>query len=266
MNWSYVGIAALLPLVVALSLSLVAGAFQAVRLTLQGLASRTAYSRMFKAMAVVFPLSFLAVTIWNGRYTWRSLLGVALQQPAHQRTMGLLRAGGGGCFKKNTAKGVYWFKKSAEGGDAEGQFLLAKALLQGKGLTPDPEGALHWAQAAADQGQPDAMVFTGDQLRSSDSEAANRWYRRALPIYRQRIQARDADACLAYGQMLWNGKGLEVDRIEGLAWMYASRRMGLDPFGSLIVQLSEGSLSGPQRIESARRAEAILESLPRRGV
>ena len=265
MNWSYVGIAALLPLVVALGLSLVAGAVQAVRLTLQGLASRPAYARMVKTMAVVFPLSFLAVASWDGRHTWRSLLGAALQQPADQRTMGLLRAGGGGCLQKNTAKGAYWFEKSAEGGDAEGQFLLAKALLQGKGLSQDPAGALRWAQAAAEQGQPDAMVFAGDRLRSSDSEAAIRWYRRALPVYRQRIQAWDADACLAYGQMFWNGKGTEVNRIEGLAWMYASRRMGLDLFGGLIVQLSERDLSAPQRLESARRAEAILESLPRRG-
>ncbi len=264
MNWSYLGIAAFLPLVVALGLSLLAGAIQAVRLTLQGLASRPAYVRMLKTMALVFPLSFLVVTLWDGRSTWPSLLGAALQHPADQRTMGLLRMSGAGILKKNAAKGAYWFRKSAEGGDAEGQLLLARALLQGRGLTPDLEGALRWAQASAGQGQPDAMVFAGDQLRSSDSEAADRWYRRALPAYRQRAQAWDADACLAYGQMLWHGKGLEVDRIEGMAWMYASRRMGLDLFGGVIVQLSEGTLSGPQRLEAAQRAMAILNGLPHR--
>jgi len=64
--------------------------------------------------------------------------------------------------------------------------------------------------------------------------------------------------------MLWHGKGLEVDRIEGMAWMYASRRMGLDLFGGVIVQLSEGTLSGPQRLEAAQRAMAILNGLPHR--
>jgi Sel1 repeat len=265
MNWPYIGGAVILPLLVALSLSLAAGAFQAVRLTLQGEASRPAFARMVRTMALAFPLTFLVAALWSGRGTWQGLLGATLRQPGGQRTMGLLRMSGGGILEKNEAKGVYWFRKSAEGGDAEGQFLLAVALFQGRGLPHDLEGATRWAQAAANQGQPYAMVFTGDHLRSTDGEAADRWYRRALPIFRQRIQAWDADACLAYGQMLWDGKGIAKDRIEGMAWMYASRRIGLDPFSGIIVQLNEGSLSESQRVESAQRAVTILKALPQPG-
>jgi len=138
MNWPYIGGAVILPLMVALSVSLAAGAFQAVRLTLQGEASRPAFSRMVRTMALAFPLTFLVATLWSGRGTWRSLLGATLRQPEGQRTMGLLRMGGGGFLEKNEVKGVSWLRKSAEGGDAEGQFLLANALSQGRGLPRDP--------------------------------------------------------------------------------------------------------------------------------
>jgi hypothetical protein len=265
MNWPYLGIAALLPLVLALGLTMAVGAVQAVRLTHQGEASRPAFARLFKSMAITFPLMFLAAALWDGRATWRGLLGVALHHPVDQRAMGLLRAHGEGFLTKNPAKAADWFQKAAEGGDAEGQLLLARALLRGQGLPGDPDGALRWARAAADQGQPDAMVFVGDRLRTTDTATARTWYQRALPIYLRRAQAWDPEACLAYGLLRFDGKGGEPDQREGLAWMYVSRRIGLNPFKAVLIQLNEAKLSKPQRDEAAQRAVAILRSLPHRG-
>jgi TPR repeat protein len=265
MNWPYLGVAALLPLVLALGATMAVGALQALRLTRLGEASRPAFTRLLKTMAITFPLAFLAATLWDGRATWRGLLGVAMHHRVDQRAMGLLRAHGEGFLTKNPAKAADWFQQAAEGGDAEGQLLLARALLKGQGLPRDPDGALRWARTAAEQGQPDAMVFVGDRLRTTDDATAKTWYQRALPIYQRRAQTWDPEACLAYGLLCFDGKGTEPDQREGLAWMYVSRRIGLDPFKTILIQLDEAKLSKPQRDEAAQRAVAILKALPHRG-
>ena len=258
MNWSYLGVAALLSLVVALGATLAVGAFQAVRLTRLGAASRPAYSRMFKSMAFAFPLVFVAAAVWDGGGTWRGLFGVALGRPVDQRALGLLRTHGKGFLKKNPAKAAHWFRKAAEGGDAEAQFLLACALLRDTGLPRDPKAALRWAKAAADQGLPEAMVLAGDLLPPAE---ANTWYQRTLVVSQNRIQRRDPEACLAYGLMHVNGKGVPKDAVEGFAWMLIARRLGLDSYRSLIVQLTEATLSKAQRDEAAERAQTHLAVL-----
>ncbi|WP_257310066.1 tetratricopeptide repeat protein [Geothrix fuzhouensis] len=265
MNWTYIGIAALLPLAVALGVTLAAGAIQAIRLNRQGGASGEALHRLLHSMALVFPVAFLVVSLWDGRKVWKGLAGVAVGRLADQRTMGLLRAGGHRFLRQDPAKAAYWYRKAAEGGDAESQLLLARALNQGAGLPRDPAEALRWAGASGNQGNADAMVLAGDLQRQVDPGTAVTWYRRAVEAYRVRIQHRDPDACMAYGLLLINGKGIEKDPVEGLAHLYLARRLGLDPFKVLIIQLSEVSLSKPQRSEAAQRALAIQKTLPPQG-
>lgn len=261
MNWPYIGIAALLPLVMALGLTLAAGAIQAVRLNREGGASGAALLRLLRTMALVFPLAFLAAALWDGRRTWRGLLGVALHRPVDQRAMGILRAGGWGFLSVDPGKAFHWFQKAADGGDAESQLFLAQALRSGQGLPRDTERALYWAQAAADRGLPDAMVIAGDLLSPTNLEAANLRYRQALAAFQGKAQQRDANACLACGLMRTSGKGIPKDPVEGLAWMLTARHLGLDPLKTVIIQLNESTLTQPQRAEAALRAQAIEKTL-----
>jgi len=265
MNWTYLGIAALLPLTIALAAALLAGAVQAIRSNRAGGSSRVAFHRLLRTLALVFPLAFLLAALWDGHRVWRGLAGAALGRPADQRVLGQLRASGRHFLRKDPAKAALWFQKAAEGGDAEAQLFLARTLLNGQGLPRNPEGALRWAKAAANQGLPDAMVLSGDLLRPDDAEAARSWYQRALTGYRQRIQSGDADACQSYGLMYTTGKGVEKDPIEGVAWMLVGQRLGMDPFKVVILKLSEGPLSKPQREEAAQRAAAIQKTLPPKG-
>src|SRR5512133_2159871 len=112
MNWTYLGIAALLPLAITLGITLVAGAFHAVRLSRQGGASSAALRRLLRTLAIVFPLAFLATSLWDGRRVWRGLAGVALGRPADQRAMGLLRASGRRFLRQNPAKAAHWYRKA----------------------------------------------------------------------------------------------------------------------------------------------------------
>jgi hypothetical protein len=261
MNWAYLGTAALLPLIVALGLTLAAGAFQALRLNRAGGSSRAAWARLARTLAWVFPLAFLLASAWDGRRTLRGLAGVALGRPADQRAMGYLRSHGKRFLAKNPAKAAHWFLKAANGGDAEAQYLSARVLLRGDGVPPDATEALRWAQTAADHGHPEAMVLTGDLLRTTNLEAAEARYRQALSIFQERALQGEAEAALAHGLLLTQGKGTAKDSVEGLAWMLLARRRGIDPFKNVLIQFSESGLTKAQRAEAAQRATALQQKL-----
>ncbi len=262
MNWTYLGIAALLPLTVALGVTLAAGAIQAIRSNRAGGSSRVAFQRLLRTLALVFPLAFLVASLWDGRSTWRGLLGAALGHPTDQRAMGLLRSQGEGFLTKDPAKAASWFRKAAEGGDVRAQDLLARALATGTGVVRDSGAALHWAEAAAKQGDTDAMVLAGDLRHAVDATAADAWYRQALTSLQPRIAQREAEACLAYGLLLSSGKGVPRNPVEGLAWMKVAERLGLPGLRTLPVRLIEARMPPIQRTEAAQRAAAIQKTLP----
>lgn len=51
-----------------------------------------------------------------------------------------------------------WLRRSAETGYSVGQYHYGLALLRGEGVAVDREGARHWLQLAAAQGDPDAAA------------------------------------------------------------------------------------------------------------
>lgn len=262
MNWTYLGIAALLPLAIALGATLLAGAVQAIRSNRAGGSSRVALQRLLRTLALVFPIAFLVASLWDGRTTCRGLIGAALGHSKDQRALGLLRSHGEGFLAKDPAKAVAWFRKAAQGGDPRAQYHLARALASGSGVLRNPGEARIWAESAARQGDDEAMVLAGDLLRSSDPAAADAWYQRALAALRPRIARRDPEACLAQGLMLAYGKGAPKDPVEGVAWMKVAERLGLRGLRVIPVRLAEAQLPPPQRAEASKRAEDLMKSLP----
>jgi TPR repeat protein len=59
------------------------------------------------------------------------------------------------------AEAVKWYRKSAEQGDAYGQFTLGWMHQNGKGVTQDYSEAVKWYRKAAEQGNADAQGHLG---------------------------------------------------------------------------------------------------------
>ena len=193
------------------------------------------------------------------------MIGAALGHPNRSAGHGPPSSQGEGFLKKDPAKAASWFRKAAEGGDVRAEYLLARALATGTGVIRDSGAALHWAEAAAKQGDTDAMVLAGDLRRSSDgAAAADEWYRQALTSLQSRIARGEAEACLAYGHP-HSGKGVPRDPVEGLAWMKVAEHLGLPGLRTLPVRLIEARMPPVQRTEAAQRAEAIQKTLPPKG-
>ena len=60
-------------------------------------------------------------------------------------------------IKKDEAKAVYWFEKSAEQGNTEGQFSSARLYSKGKGVNQSYSRAAYWYEKAAQQGHIEAQ-------------------------------------------------------------------------------------------------------------
>ena len=109
------------------------------------------------------------------------------------------------------------FKRVAEAGAATGIASLAKFTEDGRGIEPNPAGALVLWRQAADKGQVDAEFRLGYALQfgelglSRDETEAVRWYRLAA--------AQDSTAAqVNLGAMLLTGAGTVQNGAEALKW------------------------------------------------
>jgi TPR repeat protein len=53
---------------------------------------------------------------------------------------------------KDEEQAVFWYRKAADQGDADAQFMLAVMYMDGRGVTHDPEEVIFWFSKSADQG------------------------------------------------------------------------------------------------------------------
>ena len=67
----------------------------------------------------------------------------------------------------HAADALFWFRRAAELGEAEGQYKYAEMLSQGFGAEEDKTKARKWAWAAAEQDQPKASALPQHQKHST---------------------------------------------------------------------------------------------------
>lgn len=102
----------------------------------------------------------------------------------------------------------------AEQGNAEAQFLLARAHLKGEGVPKNPTKAYLWMKKAADQGYPDAIggmgyfYSAGVEVERDEVEAVRR--------FREGVEKGSVRALLNLGLVTANGRGVELNQAEGL--------------------------------------------------
>jgi TPR repeat protein len=58
--------------------------------------------------------------------------------------------------KADKKEAVKWYRKAAEQGDAEAQFKLGRAFVNGEGVDKDKMEAVKWFRLAAEQGYANA--------------------------------------------------------------------------------------------------------------
>jgi len=118
---------------------------------------------------------------------------------------------------KDEAEGVKWLRKSADQGNAAGQFWLGAAYDSGTGVAKDTAEALRWYRKAGDQGYAAAQYNLGQAYSlgngvEKDPAEAARWWQKAA-------EQGMAKAQYNLGMAYRAGAGVEKDNLQAYFWI-----------------------------------------------
>lgn len=126
---------------------------------------------------------------------------------------------------EDAAKSLHYARILADkGGDAQMAYVVADALLTGKGTAKDEAAALPYLERAAAQNIPAAIYHIGWRLQEEGKAAE------ALAEYRRAASMGHADAAVQAGTMMLYGKGVEKDESAGLHYLRRAAEQLRSPF------------------------------------
>jgi TPR repeat protein len=106
------------------------------------------------------------------------------------------------------------YKKAAEKGDVEAQFILGSMYKNGYGVTKDEREAIEWYKEAADGEHAAAQRMLGWIYKKGncgekqDGETSLKWYKKAFESYKKAADKEDVEAQFILGSMYKNGYGV----------------------------------------------------------
>jgi hypothetical protein len=118
---------------------------------------------------------------------------------------------------KDETEGVKWLRKSADQGNAAGEFWLGASYYSGTGVTKDTGEALRWYRKAGDQGYAAAQYNLGQAYNlgngvEKDTAEAARWWQKAAE---QGLAKAQYNLGLAYRA----GTGVQKDDVQAYFWI-----------------------------------------------
>ncbi|GAB4002250.1 hypothetical protein GCM10028807_60500 [Spirosoma daeguense] len=126
---------------------------------------------------------------------------------------------------KDFTQALYWYKKSADLGNAAGQSALGSMYQNGLGVDQDYKAAMNWFTKSADQGNPQGqnnlgvMYYNGWGV-SKDLAQALRWFKASA-------DQGNADAQVNLGVMYEQGEGVAQNSAEALKLYIMAANQGL---------------------------------------
>ena len=155
--------------------------------------------------------------------------------------------------RKNLSEAANWFRKSADQGFANAEYILGLCYECGDGIDKNMTEAVKWYRKAAEQGIAEAQRKLGDGYYEGGNglernySAAVRWYRKAAEqgISDAAMQVNLGD-CFYYG-----GNGIEKDCAEAVKWYLKAANQG-----NARAQCKLGECYGLGKGVSENKAEA----------
>lgn len=142
-----------------------------------------------------------------------------------------VRAGIEAWQKGDTAGAVAIWRPLAEKGDADAAFNLGQAYRLGKGVPIDLAKAQDWLDRAARKGHVDAQATLGLLLfQNGNRISAMRWLNAAA-------EAGEPRALLMVGTALYNGDGVTEDHVKAYAYISRAAAQGLEPAKATLADL-----------------------------
>jgi TPR repeat protein len=161
------------------------------------------------------------------------LLGLAIVMAACPAPAQSVRAGIDAWQRGDAAAAVAIWRPLAEKGDADAAFNLGQAYRLGKGVPVDLGQAQGWLERAARKGHLDAEATLGLLLfQNGNRVSAMRWLNAAA-------EAGEPRAMLLVGTALFNGDGVPQDPVKAYAYVSRAAAQGLAPAKATLADMDE---------------------------
>jgi cell division septation protein DedD len=166
----------------------------------------------------------------SAKYLVAAMMAVAAAAPLSAQSV---KAGIDAWQRADYAGAITIWRPLAEGGDADAQFNLGQAYRLGRGVPLDLAAAKVWFERAARSGHVDAQTTLGLlTFQNGDRATGLKWLRAAADQGEPR-------ALLVYGTALYNGDGVPQDRVLGYAYVSRAAAQGLEPAQETLAQLDK---------------------------
>ena len=128
----------------------------------------------------------------------------------------------------DTAEGLAWMQKAAEGGNHQALYQLGVVYANGIGVKTDMAAAITYFKKGGELGNADCQCSMGLLYQAGekipggvkgDPAVARTWYRKAAEQGHQ-------EAILHLGQLVMFGQGGAADSAEGAAWFRKGANLG----------------------------------------
>ena len=159
--------------------------------------------------------------------------------PVAQRVIGFMHLKGKG-IPKNPQLAVRWLKAAADNGDANAMYRLGQMYDEGTGdAEPDLKTAVQWYEKAAAAGDRDAQFAMG----CIHSMPKTRWTsdQKAAEMFEKAAEQGHDEAQYQLGMMLAYGQGVQRDPSRALYWLEKSCENG---YQQAMVDLANMSFEG----------------------
>ena len=166
----------------------------------------------------------------SAKYLVAALIAVAAAAPLPAQSV---KAGIDAWQSADYSKAVAIWRPLAEGGDADAQFNLGQAYRLGRGVPLDLGAAKIWFERAARSGHLDAQTTLGLlTFQNGDRAAGLKWLKAAA-------EQGEPRALLVYGTALFNGDGIPQDKVLAYAYVSRAAAQGLEPAQETLAQLNQ---------------------------
>jgi TPR repeat protein len=146
------------------------------------------------------------------------------ENPQTWNYLGVMYESGKG-VTQDKYESVRWYRKSADQGDAKGQFYLGSVYERAiGGVTQDYYEAVRWYRKSADQGNSNAQNNLG--MMYSNGRGVTQDYYEALKLYRNSADQGNSTAQSNLGFAYANGTGVTQDYYEAVRWYRKSVDQG----------------------------------------
>lgn len=184
----------------------------------------------FKIKKLLYPLIIL--TLFPATVVFAESFEALLEKANNgdvkaQYQVGYLYSSGNQGVSFDEEKGVFWFKKAAEAGDAKSQLSLAMSYLWGSGVSKNSRKGIEWLTKSANQNNAMAQYNLAEEYAdgkniNKDQDLANYWYLKSA-------ENGDVSAQFKLGSLYLDGNsGLPQDINKAKAWLKKAADQGYE--------------------------------------